>query len=1409
MDDAAPGPAPAEATARRPVAGRVLRGLAIAIVALLALLVLAAVVLSTSPGRRFVADRINGYTLASGLNLQVGRIDGSIYGAMVLYDVRLRDQRGVFATSPELRLDWRPLAFARNHVDIRALTSPLIRIARLPELKAVPSDPDAPILPDIDIDVDRLAIDRIELAPPVAGRRATLRLAGAAHIADRRAQINAEAVAIAAPGLAGGDQLMLRLDAVPDADRLDLALDLRAPKGGVLAGITGADLPLQLMVGGRGSWARWDGRVRGAMGGQPLADLGVAARDGRFAVRGIARPGLVLEGPVERLTRPGLKVALDATLGDARRVDADLRLSSDALAMTARGLLDLGASRFGDVRVDALLRTPGAIADNLNGDTVRATLALAGPFATPTVDYRVTAAAIGFGTTVVERLQAEGRATVDADRILIPVSARAMRVRGLNAAAGGLLTNVRVDGDLAVNGATILSDNLRLRSDRIEATAILVADIAAGRYTGALKGRVNDYRIDSVGIVNVQTDADLYTAPGGGYGIRGRVALRTARIFNDGARSFLGGNAYASAQVGIAPDGRLTLARLRLNAPDFRITDGSGSVVADGPIRFAATGYSTQYGPVAAQVEGTVARPVVLLRAARPGVGVGLSDLVARVRGQGDGYAIVANGETDYGPVRADVLLRTAGALSVDVRAARFAGMDITGRLRQAPAGPFAGALDFGGSGVNGVARLSAAGATQRVDVNARASNAVIPGDAGLTIGRATITGSALLAETPTITGDAQFADVSTGNFVLARGRGRINLRGGSGTAQLFGEGSSGVPFRIAANARIAPDQYVVALEGAGNGIDFRTATPARIVRSEGVWRLAPTRIDLKGGSMTLAGRYGNGLAMQSRITSLDLSLVNAFLPGLGIAGAASGSVDFTQGQGARVPEADARLTIKGFRRSSLSSVSAPVDIVFAGNVDAGGGQGRALIRRGDTTIGRMVATLAPLPAGAGGWVQQLLAAPLDGGLRYNGPAGVLFSFAGIADQQLSGPVAVGVDFGGRLGAPQLNGVVRATNLTYDNETYGTRLTAMRLNGRFTRDRFDLTDLSARAGEGTVQATGTIGLAADRGFPIDIRAKLANARLARGDSLGATATGDIRIVNGPDGGGITGQLTIPEARYQIVYQGASEVPALTGVRRKREIARAADARARPRPTPPPTPGNFRLNLRINADNRVYVSGMGLESEWSINLRVRGTATDPRVVGRAEVIRGTYSFAGKRFDLTRGIVNFEGGPVSNPQLDIAASTRADDVTATLSISGSGQSPRVVFSSTPALAQDEVLSRLLFGRSVTDLSATEAIQLAAALNSLRGGGGGLNPLGSLRSAVGIDRLRILGADEASNRDIALAAGQYITDDIYVEIITDARGFTATQLEIALTRALSVLSQTSSFGGSNVNVRYSRDY
>ena len=1379
---------------------RIAKWVGIAIVSLLLLAVLAVFALNTAPGRRFVVSQLDGYELASGLKINVGRLDGSLYGKLVIRELRLSDPKGVFASSPRIDLDWRPFAFASNHVDVRSATINLARLDRLPELKETPSDPGAPLLPDLDIDIGRLQVGRLMLGAPVTGSVARVATIDAkAHIADGRAQLNGRVEALGA-----GDRLNFVLDAVPEDNRLVIDARLTAPIGGIVVGMAGLTQPLNATIGGNGSWASWQGKLNATLGGQPLAALDLAAKNGTFDIRGPLRPGLIMQGPVERLTAPELFMNLTTTLAE-RRADTRLSLRSQALAVTADGMLDLAESRFGNMRVEARLLTPGTIAENLNGRDVRAQLLLDGAFATPVVDYKISAAAIGFGTTVVQGLYAEGRSRVDADRILVPVSARIARVTGLNAAAGGLLTNVTIDGDFAMQGDTILSDNLRIRSPQIDSTAIVVADLSTGIYRGGLKGRINDYRIEGVGIINLTTDINLVTVPSGGFGLQGRFGATTVRIDNASAAEFLGGRTVIAGNIRYDPEGLAVIESLRVNAPRFRLTGGRGSYRPDGRIAFTARGSSDQYGPLAVDISGTVERPLVRLRAARPNVGVQLNDVVAIIRGTAAGYAVTATGGSPYGPFNADVLVRSGcGPLTIDINRARFAGVDFAGRVQQAAAGPFTGRLTADGSGINGVVTLAAVGKYQRAVVSARANGARIPGQAGLVIDRAIIEATATLYDTPEIIADIQLAGVRQGELLIQTARAKVNYRGGRGTAQLVASGRSGASFRIAANAQLSPNLYRVAAQGQVGTVSFRLAQPA-VIRAEGAnYRLLPVTIVAPQGQVRVAGRYGAGLEAQARFQNFDLAFLNTFAAGAGIGGRATGALDFAQTSSTAFPRADLRLSIDDFTRSGAAIVSTPVDISAQGALRPEGGTLAAIIRRGAATIGR--AQIRLQPAGGGAWSTQLTNGGLSGGIRYNGPADVLWSLAAIPGQQVSGPIGIAVDVSGTVGQPRATGVIRANALTYDNETYGTRISQIRLNGRFTNDRFEISEFTGRAGSGTVSARGSVGFAANSGFPIDVRATLTNAQLAESDAVSARVSGDVAITNNAQGAYVRGTLRLPEVRYAIIRQGAAEIAELEGVRRKGTTrAQAAQQEAAGGP-----PGLFNLDLRILAEERLYVSGMGLESEWGADLRVGGTSAAPVVTGTVDLVRGTYSFAGRRFDLDNSsVVRFEGGQATNPSLQIAATADIQGTAVTINITGRAQNPQIAFGSTPNLPQDELLSRILFGNSVTELSAVQAIQLASALNGLRGSGGGLNPLGKLRGATGIDRLRILGADETTGRGTSVAAGQYISNDIYVEIITDTKGFTATQLEIALSKALSILSQTGGSNGTAVNFRYSKDY
>lgn len=1392
----------------RPLPLRIAKWVGIGIGGLAMIVVLVALGLNTGPGKRFIVNQIEGLEFENGMQVDIGRIEGSIYSAMVIHDLSLKDPAGEFLYSPELRVDWRPLAFIGSHLDVRSLTSERVTLRKLPAFNETPPS-DAPLLPDMDIDVNELRVDRFIAEAPVSGEERIASLAGEAHIANRRAQVRFNGETLALPGGNAGDKVALVLDAVPEENRLDIDLDVDAPANGIVTALAGLTEPLRLKLTGEGDWNSWDGALNANLAGTSLARLDLTARDGTFAINGPTRIARIFEGPTAGLLGPVMNIDLTAAL-DERRADLSGNISSDAFRLDTGGVVDLGESAFDKFELNFVLTKPSVLAENLSGRSVRALLMLDGGFATPTVEYQINAARVAMNDIALEGLSASGAAKVNSDRILIPGVAKVSRIVGLDTVAGGRLANVSLNGDLAIEGPRILSDNMRVTSDRINATAILLADTSRGFYTGALDGRIDNYRVESVGIFDIETDMDL-KSEGQGFALQGRVRTSSRQILNESVASFLGGNMVAGTDISYGSDGVARFTNLQLRSPGARITGGQGSYSPDGRISLNLDASTNQYGRVGVQVAGTISNPNAVLTAERPGLGIGLVNLRAGVTGARNGYRLDAKGDTDYGPLTADVVLGTGARTTLQINQANLGGIAFAGALQQTAAGPFAGKLTANGNGLGGVVRLDAQGRYQEALVNLRANDTVLGGPANLAIGSAIIDARFVMYDQPYVVADVQLAGTNFGGFNIAVARAKVDYRDGRGKAKLLAEGTSGVPFRLAANADLQPDLWRAAIKGRARGVDFATASPMRIVPGPGSYELLPTRINLGDGSVRLAGNYGNGIKLQSRLDSLDLSIANAFVPGLGLGGDASGSLDFQQTSPTAFPRADARLRIDDFTRTTAASVSDPIDINFVGKLLADGGEARAVMRRRGSVIGRMVASLRPLPPGSGSWTTRMLSAPLSGGVRYNGPAATLFSFAGQPDQTLTGPIALGVDFGGRVDRPTLNGVVRAQSLTYENQTYGTRLSKMALTGRFTGDRVEIEQLQAVAGDGSVSAEGYVSLASASGYPMDLSLTLDDARLARSDALSATATGNLSLTKSAGQTALlAGEIRLPETRYKIIRQGAAQVPELSGVRFMPPRGRQRITGDEPVEPQPGIIDLVRLDLNLVAPEKLYVSGMGLESEWSADINISGTSAEPRMSGGVDLVRGTLGFAGRSFDLSEGRVGFTGGRTLDPTIELVASDDIDDVTVNVNIDGRAFNPQIAFSSTPGLPQDEILSRILFGSSVANLSPIQAVQLAASLNSLRGsGGGGLNPLGTLRSATGVDRLRILGSDEDTGRGTALAAGQYLTDDIYVEFITDARGFTATQLEVSLTPALSVLSQAGGSGTTNVKVRYRKDY
>jgi translocation and assembly module TamB len=140
-----------------------------------------------------------------------------------------------------------------------------------------------------------------------------------------------------------------------------------------------------------------------------------------------------------------------------------------------------------------------------------------------------------------------------------------------------------------------------------------------------------------------------------------------------------------------------------------------------------------------------------------------------------------------------------------------------------------------------------------------------------------------------------------------------------------------------------------------------------------------------------------------------------------------------------------------------------------------------------------------------------------------------------------------------------------------------------------------------------------------------------------------------------------------------------------------------------------------------------------------------------------------------------------------------------------IGGTAETPTLTLTSTPALPQDEVLSRVLFGSSAAQLSGLQAAQLASAVAGLAGNGG-FDVVGGLRTFAHLDRLAI---DSAAATGFSIAGGKYVTDKIYVEVSGGGRSGEGAQVEWRVRKHLAIVSRVTSQGDHALSIRWRKDY
>jgi translocation and assembly module TamB len=1339
----------------------------------------------SEPGRALAMKLLNGLSIGPAGRLQIEGLQGDLLGQFTITHLTVIDSKGPWLDADRLTLRWSPQELLSRRFHAERLSIASLKVLRRPVLlNPRPAAKAAELPASIAIDDVHIAIETL---PAFSVQQGLWNLSGRINVArngSARGRVNAQSLVHA------GDGVSAVFD-VGESDRVLLRADAVEASGGALAGALGLPTNQPLQVHGRADGTTDAGEltVTAASGQQtPLSvashwsksgakvDARVLLRASRlttyFADRAGPEVHVVLnagyaQGDLFDLT--GSLVARDAQIALKGPIDWRNRRTPglNATVQVADlshwlSFLQIGATRATGVVTGDLsqFQYKGALAGEHFTRNGYSLARLAGPatFSRTGRAWRLQADLAGTGGTgqgvVLALLGGSPKLKLDLGQLLD----HRLLFRQINVLGSGLKLDAAggqgLFGDLSFKGAAELS-NLAAAHAGAHGTATASWSASRAR-TASAWGFSFDAKAANFSSGVGQTDHLLGPAP----------TLKAQASYGD--------NGFDIARADLTGGGLQAVIKGRID-PNW-VMNLSADWQAKGPFEVGPVEIAGQ-AKGTGKLVGTVAAPQIDLGADLASVALGKLLITPAhlalnfVKDQtGLGGDVALTGASGYGPAAVKSTFRFTDA-----------GLDLSGIAADAGGVRAQGALSLR-NGVPSVADLT---------MDARAGAFLTTGHLG---------GKVKLSQKS----GALAADIALdGQNVSAPG-----VPGVIKTAHLSAVGPwAKLPFKLAADGMVQTPwrfsgagvvnqtgvvrEIDLSGEGRVHKFDIKTLQPA-VLKLAAAERALSLHVALGGGEADLVARQvGAAGTAKATLTGVALAAVDSDY--LGVVNA-----DLNlQGQGAQ---------LGGTMDATLSAArpkDAPANLALDGKVQVQlAGDRLHLVASASDVQGLKSHLDLTLPAVAHADPLQLAidrTKPMQGSFSADGELRPLWDLLVGGEQTLAGRVVARGDIAGTLADPRATGQAALTGGSFEDASSGLSLEKLNLDAQFGQDAVKVSQAAGSDGHGgTMTASGTVSL--QRGGGSTFAVKLSKFRLFDNDLGRASVSGDLSVNRSATGAAkLTGTLKVDRADITANAPTPTGVVALDVVEINKPVREGE--------TPAPTGGKeppVALDVAVRAPRGIFIKGKGLNVELSMDAHVGGTAASPDLTGTANLVLGSYDFAGKRFDFDqRGVIRLGSRP-DDIRLDLSASLQEPTITAVVKVTGTAAKPQITLSSTPVLPQDEVLSQVLFGASSAQLGPAQAAELASALASLSRGGG-FDLLGRLRQFAGLDRLA-LGAGTTGT---GVAGGKYINDNVYVELIGGGREGPAASVEWRVRKNFSIISQVGTQGDAQLSIQFRKSY
>lgn len=422
--------------------------------------------------------------------------------------------------------------------------------------------------------------------------------------------------------------------------------------------------------------------------------------------------------------------------------------------------------------------------------------------------------------------------------------------------------------------------------------------------------------------------------------------------------------------------------------------------------------------------------------------------------------------------------------------------------------------------------------------------------------------------------------------------------------------------------------------------------------------------------------------------------------------------------------------------------------------------------------------------------------ASLSGRIGGYAELGILPTLLHLDDQAVAGKCDLDFNLSGTWMNPKLTGSAKVRRGRYENFRSGTTVESADVDAVA---HGSVIELNATATDGeTGKATGR-GIVDLDALTYVVNVDLAAFRLLRLDLIQGTANGPVQFGGDVTAASLMGTLTLDPATITLPRSTAKEAPVI-GIR---EINANATGHHTYSPEPRFLIG---MNLDVFIPARLTVKGRGLDSEWSGDLHFGGNHTLPAVSGKMNLLRGTFNFLDRVFDLTKGSLLLSGESPPNPFLDMLGETPVMDTLVQVHLNGPARTFRLSLTSIPSLPQDELLAMVLFGRSMREISPLQAVALAQAATEMTGVGASLDVLGAVKSRLGFQEVDVR-KDDDDNTSVRI--GGYVGGKYYVRTQRSVSGQDRTKVEVLLTPKISVETEVGADSRQGAGINWKHDY